>query len=56
MIFTRNGKQILRDGEHFADCVDEAAAEIALIALEEYSDWPLFKGTNPMLITNRLGD
>ena len=31
--YTRMGKQILKDGEHFADGASEAAAEIVLEAL-----------------------
>jgi hypothetical protein len=32
-IFTRSGKQVKRDGHHFADAVDEDAAEIIVQAL-----------------------
>lgn len=31
--FTRSGKQVLQNGEHFADAVDDAAAERIIIAL-----------------------
>ena len=33
MTYTRMGKQILKDGEHFADGASEAAAVIVLDAL-----------------------
>lgn len=32
--FTRMGKQVLRDGEHYADACDEEAADFMLGALK----------------------
>jgi hypothetical protein len=31
--YSRSGKQVTRDGQHFADAVDESAAELIITAL-----------------------
>lgn len=38
-IYTRNGKQILRNGEHFGDAVSEQSAEALLATLSRGQEW-----------------
>lgn len=33
--YTRNAKEVLRDGKHFADCIDDGAARLIADALNE---------------------
>lgn len=33
--YTRNAKEVLRDGKHFADCIDDSAARLIADALNE---------------------
>lgn len=38
--YTRNAKEVLRDGKHFADCIDDSAARLISDALNERKGMP----------------
>jgi len=38
--YTQNAKQVLRDGKHFADCIDDGAAKMIAEALNERRGMP----------------
>jgi len=40
MIYTANAKQVLRNGKHFADCIDDGAAQLITEALNERRGMP----------------
>jgi hypothetical protein len=46
MTYTRNAKQVLRNGRHFADCIDDEAAQLIIDALNAPDDAD--QGTLPL--------
>lgn len=46
--YHNNAKQVLRDGKHFADCIDDGAARLVAEALNERKGMPQIQQSLPL--------